>query len=125
MILDTNALSAWADGDAGIREPLESANRLLIPSVTLGEYWFGILQSRKRQRYESWLAAHLPSVEIALIGYQTARNYAQIRVELKQAGTPIPVHDTWIAALARQHNQPVLSNDSHFDLVPRLQRIGW
>jgi tRNA(fMet)-specific endonuclease VapC len=39
--------------------------------------------------------------------------------------TPIPANDTWIAALARQHGLPVLSNDAHFDVVAGIQRIAF
>jgi predicted nucleic acid-binding protein len=35
----------------------------------------------------------------------------------------IPAKDAWIAALARQHDMPVLSNDRHFDEVDVLERI--
>lgn len=55
MILDTNALSAFADGDEGIRPILEAAACLVIPSIVLGEYYFGVLQSRYRRKYEEWL----------------------------------------------------------------------
>src|ERR1041384_3197691 len=101
MILDTNALSAWADGTAAVRPALSSASRLVVPAVTLGEYLFGIRQSRHRQRYERWLAVNLPAAELATIGHATAREYAGIRLELKKRTTPIPANDTWIAALAR------------------------
>ena len=46
-------------------------------------------------------------------------------LELKRLGSPIPPNDVWIAALARQHVLPVLSNDSHFDAVDRIQRIAF
>ena len=123
MILDTNALSAWADGNPDIRSVLEEAQRLVVPSVVLGEYWFGILQSRHRPQYEEWLNENLLRAELAVIGHATARAYAQIRLELKQQGRPLPANDVWIAALARQHRLPVLSNDSHFDAIPDVQRI--
>jgi predicted nucleic acid-binding protein len=93
--------------------------------VVLGEYLFGILQSRHRQRYQQWLAANLPTAELATIGHATAREYAGVRLELKQRGSPIPANDTWIAALARQHRLPILSNDAHFDAVSGIQRIGF
>jgi tRNA(fMet)-specific endonuclease VapC len=125
MMLDTNALSAWADGTKGIEQPLRSATRLMVPSVVLGEFYFGIRQSRHRQRYTDWLAGNLPLVECATIGLETASAYADIRLSLKAAGTPIPVNDTWIAALARQHQLPVLSRDTHFDAVENLERISW
>lgn len=125
MILDTNALSAWADGHPGIEQPLRAAQRLIVPTVVLGEYLFGISQSRDQARFENWLRTNLSHVEIAVIASQTARHYAAIRLNLKQNGTPIPTNDTWLAALARQHQLPILSNDRHFDRVPGITRVGW
>lgn len=125
MILDTNALSAWAQGSAGVEVPLRSAERLVVPCVVLGEYYFGIRQSRHRHRFQDWLALYLPLTEIATITSATADVYADIRLELKRLGTPIPPNDVWIAALARQHALPVLSNDSHFDAVHRVRRIAF
>ena len=125
MILDTNALSAWAEGHAGIEAPLRSADRLVVPSVVLGEYYFGIRQSRHRRRYEDWLTRYLPETEIATITSATADAYADIRLELKWLGSPIPPNDVWIAALARQHALAILSNDSHFDVVDGIRRIAF
>lgn len=60
MILDTNALSAWADGQPSNRPVFASAVRLIVPFIVLGEYQFGIRQSRYRPKYEAWLTANLP-----------------------------------------------------------------
>ena len=125
MILDTNALSAWAEGYAGVERPLRSSRRLVLPSIVLGEYYFGIRQSRHRRRYEDWLARNVPFTEVATITSATANTYADIRIELKQAGNPIPQNDVWIGALARQHALPVLSNDRHFDSIGQIVRIGY
>jgi predicted nucleic acid-binding protein len=46
-------------------------------------------------------------------------------LELKLAGHPIPENDIWIAALARQHNLPVVSRDLHFRWVEGLKTIAW
>ena len=67
VILDTNALSAWAEGRAAVEAPLRSAERLVVPSVVLGEYYFGIRQSRHRNRYEEWLARYPPLTEVAAV----------------------------------------------------------
>ena len=125
MILDTNALSAWADGHTAIEAPLRVADRLVVPSVVLGEYYFGIRQSRYRSRYKEWLARYLPLTEIAAVNAVTADAYAEIRLELKRLGAPIPSNDAWIAALARQHGLSVLSNDRHFDVVEGVRRIAF
>ena len=125
MILDTNALSAWAEGLASVEASFRSADRIVIPSVVLGEYYFGIRQSRHLNRYEDWLRRYLPLSEIATVTQATADVYADIRLELKRLGTPIPPNDAWIAALARQHDLPIMSNDTHFDVVDGLQRIAF
>ena len=125
MILDTNALSAWVEGLATVEAAFRSADRLVVPSVVLGEYYFGIRQSRHRNRYEEWLRRYLPLAEIAAVTSATADAYADIRLELKRLGHPIPPNDAWIAALARQHALPVLSNDTHFDVVDGIRRIAF
>ncbi len=125
MILDTNALSAWAEGLSTVESPLGSADQLVVPSIVLGEYYFGIRQSRHRTRYEQWLRANLPFATIANVTSATADVYASIRLELRQLGNPIPSNDAWIAALARQHGWPLLSNDQHFDVVAGVRRIAF
>jgi predicted nucleic acid-binding protein len=64
MILDTNALSAWADGNPACRPAFAEASRLVVPVIVLGEYHYGIRQSRHRSRYEDWLTKNLLFAEI-------------------------------------------------------------
>ena len=125
MILDTNALSAWADGDPAIEPLLRTASRLVIPVVVIGEFEFGIRQSRHASRYAEWLAVNLDTVEVARIDRAIAAVYGAIRLELKQAGTPIPINDTWIASVARHERLPIISRDGHFDAVRGVERVSW
>ncbi len=125
MILDTNALSAWAEGFTTVQAPLRSARRLVVPSIVLGEYYFGIRQSSRRRRYEDWLRRYVSMADIAPATHVTAAVYAAVRLELKHTGNPIPANDVWIAALARQHALPLLSNDTHFDRVEGVERIAF
>jgi tRNA(fMet)-specific endonuclease VapC len=125
VILDTNALSAFVDGDAAVGELLRHQARACVPVIVLGEFQYGIAQSRHRAAYEQWLQSQLRHFEVLAVTDQTATSYATLRVALKQQGTPIPANDAWIAALALQHRLPVLSRDRHFDSVPRLTRRGW
>ncbi len=123
MILDTNALSAWADGNPACRSAFLEATRLVLPSIALGEYYYGIRQSRHRERYEAWLERNLPHTEIRGLTDRTADHYADLRIGLKTRGTPIPANDLWIASLAVELKLPLLSNDTHFDLIPHLHRL--
>jgi tRNA(fMet)-specific endonuclease VapC len=125
VILDTNALSAWAEGDRSIEPVLRSAAEVVIPVIVLGEFDFGIRQSRHYQRYADWLADSLAVVEVASIDREVAHAYGAVRLELKQAGTPIPINDTWIAAMARHRRLPIVSRDGHFDAVSGVRRVSW
>ena len=125
MILDTNALSAWAEGLSGVEVALRPAGQLVVPSIVLGESYFGIRQPRHRARYEQWLGRYLPFVKIAVVTAATADDYAGIRLEHRQAGSPIPSSDVRTAALVRQHPLPLQNNDDHFDCVAGVCRIDF
>jgi tRNA(fMet)-specific endonuclease VapC len=125
VILDTNGLSAIADGDAALEPILRTAAELAVPVVVLGEYRYGIQQSRDRKRYEQWLTETVCNYRVLDVDEDTAISYATIRTELKRAGTPIPSNDVWIAALCRQHSFHLISRDRHFDLVRGIKRIDW
>lgn len=114
-----------ADGDPKLEPVLTTASELAIPVIVLGEYRYGIAQSRNRARYEKWLKELVAICRVLRVDEVTAGEYAHIRGELKRGGRPIPGNDVWIAALARQYAMPVLSRDEHFDLVPKVKRIGW
>ena len=125
MIVDTNALSAAAEAESAVAAAFSQAEPVAIPVIVLGEYMFGISQSRRRREYERWINHILRTFVVLEISVETAARYAEVRLELKVAGTPIPTNDLWIAALCRQHSLPVLSRDKHFDTVKGLRRISW
>jgi tRNA(fMet)-specific endonuclease VapC len=125
MILDTNALSAAADDDPAVIAYLARADQVAIPVIVLGEYRYGIAQSRNRAAYANWLKGLLNDCLVLDIGDPSTHYYAEITLELRRKGTPIPTNDIWIAALCRQHALPLLSRDRHFDLVAGNKRIDW
>jgi predicted nucleic acid-binding protein len=125
VILDTNGLSALAEGDSGLESVLRKASQLAIPVIVIGEYRYGISQSRHRTDYEEWLAEYLPRFRILDVDERTTVSYSVVRSELRKAGTPIPSNDVWIAALCRQHSLPLVSRDRHFDAVSGVTRIAW
>jgi predicted nucleic acid-binding protein len=125
VILDTNALSAVAEGETGATQQVSRAGQIAIPVIVLGEYRFGIAQSQRRREYERWLEELVTVSRVLDVNEETAIGYARIRVQLKETGTPIPSNDAWIAALGLQHSLPILSRDRHFDFVKGLQRLAW
>jgi predicted nucleic acid-binding protein len=125
LILDTNALSAIADGQPEATKIFVRVSEVAIPVIVLGEYRFGIAHSRRRQKYERWLQELISYSRVLEVGEETAICYAAVLGQLKLAGTPIPSNDIWIAALCRQHALPLLSRDRHFDFVKGLRRLDW
>lgn len=125
MILDTNAFSAFADGDPALAGVIGKERELAVPVVVLGEYLYGIRHSRFRERYEEWLKRRLPLFELLPIRRETAEWYAEVRRELKKTGKSIPNNDVWIAALAREHRLGVVSRDGHFEAVKGVRLVRW
>lgn len=79
MISETSAVSALAGGDSRLEDILQAAAELAIPVIVLGEYRYGISQSRHRRRYEAWLKGLLASCRVLLIDEATSEEYASVR----------------------------------------------
>ena len=61
-----------------------------------------------------------PRVRTVALDEETAHRYSEIVAYLRQAGTPIPTNDVWIAASAMQLGLRVVTTDSHFERVPQV-----
>ncbi len=125
MLLDTNALSAWARGEAGLMRVLRPDHPWYLPSIVLGEYRYGLLKSNRRAELEKWLDEIESFCGILVADAVTARNYAVLRHAVADEMVEVPYHDLWIGALALQHGFEVVSRDRHFDQMPGVRRIGW
>ncbi len=125
MLLDTNAISAWAKGDTALWSALRPDRPWYLPSIALGEYRYGLLKSTRRHELERWLEQIEAACMVLAADALTAQHYANLRLALDGKPAEAPYHDLWIGALALQHDLDVLSRDSHFDRMPGVRRIGW
>lgn len=125
MILDTNAVSDLLGGNSALGKILSGQHQHQLPVIVIGEYRFGIIRSRRESRLRPFLAQLIADSEILEVGLETTAFYARVREQLYRSGTPIPQNDLWIAALAIQHQQPLISRDAHFDQVAGLRRLSW
>ncbi len=125
MLLDTNAISAWAEGESGFFAAMRHDRPWYLASIALGEYRFGLLASTKRDQLEPWVDGIENACAVLLPDAMTARRYAALRNTMKVSHPQIPYHDLWIAALAEQHGLAFVSQDKHFDSMPGIRRIGW
>lgn len=125
MILDTNAVSALLAGDPALGDVLQNDDRHHLPTVVIGEYRYGLVRSRHRGALEGLLQTLIEESVVLPVDESTARAYADVRHELRLKDRSIPENDVWVAALARQHGQPVVTRDDHFDEVADLRRVAW
>ncbi len=125
MILDTNAVSALFAGDAALAEVLADEARHHLPVIVIGEYRYGLRRSRDRGRLTRLLDLLVRESFVLPVIEETTEHYASVREELRRSGSPVPENDVWIAALARQHDQPVVTRDDHFDGISGVHRVSW
>ena len=126
VVLDTNILIDFiANPDGFKRSQIASFERMLIPSVVLGEIKAGIFDNRRGEestlRLNQLLACS--SVSVLPVAERTAEVYAKVYQALRAKGTPIPQNDMWIAASALEHAADLATRDEHFHFVPMLTVI--
>lgn len=124
LALDTNAYVAFCRGETEAAGWLRSADEVCLPYVVVAELRAGFLCGMQGRQNERHLQVFLSSkrVNMLLPDEQTTHHYARLFAQLRQAGTPIPTNDIWIAALSLQHELCLLSHDHHFDKIPQLMR---
>ena len=108
-----------------VRDALRNAEGPFLQVIVLGEYRFGLLESRERNKRERWLEELTRYWTILPITAATAKHYAEVRRVLRVQSTPIPSNDTWIATLALEHGLPVLTNDAHFRHVKGVEIVAY
>lgn len=124
LALDTDAYRLVMEGDPEAVRLVRAAERLLMPVPVLAELRFGFLNGTRGRENEAHLVRFLdrPRVEVLRCDEETAVRYAELKLQLKKQGTPIPINDVWIAALALQHQATLFTRDSDFERLPQLPR---
>lgn len=123
--LDTSAYSLFQRGNARALGLIDEAEWVGVPAIVLGELYAGFQLGAKRGENERTLSDFLsnPAVDVLSVDDDVSRHYADIVVDLRRAGTPIPTNDIWIAATAARAGAMVLSDDAHFTAIDRVGSI--
>src|SRR5262249_35672935 len=111
--------------DSGLLGILPGDRPWYLPSIALGEYRFGVLNSTQREVLERWLGEVEAACVVLSPDAVTACHYPALREWIRQARFVVAYHDIWIAALAIQHQLAVVSRDADFDRFPGIRRISW
>ncbi len=124
-LLDTNIVIALFANDPAIRDYLKSSNLLFVPSIVIGELYFGARKSSRVQENLARVDDFASSNTILGCDIETARHYGALKDHLRKKGRPIPENDLWIAAITVQHDLTLITRDVHFGLIEGIRVSTW
>jgi tRNA(fMet)-specific endonuclease VapC len=125
FLLDTNAVIALQRDNADLKAVLQDASEVFIPIIVVGELYFGAYKSQLVENNRRAVADFVADRVVLRIDIDTAAAYGQVKQALRAKGRPIPENDIWIAALARQHELTLITDDGHFAEVEGLVTKNW
>ena len=126
LVLDTNIYCDYAEGLPDVVDAIATYGQsILIPSVVLGELFFGFMKGSRQQFNEKKLRQVMNRLKIEIIDVNTdvARKYATIYLSLQKRGMKIPINDVWIAACCMEAGSTLLTRDKHFELLDQIEAI--
>lgn len=124
-LLDTNIVIGLFAGDTKILAQLSTSSRIFIPSIVLGELYFGAAKSAHSKANSTRIDTFALKSAVLVCDTETARYYGRIKDHLRTKGTPIPENDIWIAALAKQHHLTLVTRDQHFLHIKEINMEQW
>ena len=124
-LLDTNIVIAIFSRDEAVMTELAKSREIFIPSVVLGELYYGAQKSAHKKENTAVNDKFASANTILACDVDTARQYGKIKESLRAKGRPIPDNDIWIAAIAFQHHPPLVTRDLHFNEIKGLAIKSW
>lgn len=124
-LLDTNILIALFADEAEVKQQLARAAEVFLPSIALGELYYGARKSGRPTENLARIDDLAASGVVLVCDTETARHYGEIKHHLRLKGRPLPENDIWIAGLAQQHQLTLATRDDHFQEIEGLQTITW
>jgi len=125
FVLDTNIVIALFAQNEQVIEKLKTADEVFIPCIVLGELYYGANKSSRLDENITRIDEFSAANQILAIDGETAHYYGDIKNDLRAKGKPIPENDIWIAALVRQHESMLVTQDKHFSEIESLQTTSW
>lgn len=125
FLLDTNIVIALSVGDDAVIKRLKDDVTVFLPSIVIGELFFGAFRSTLIEENLARVAELAAGNTVLVCDATTARHYGRVKNQLRELGRPIPENDIWISATALQHNLTLISRDAHFSEVEELRVESW
>jgi tRNA(fMet)-specific endonuclease VapC len=124
-LLDTSILIALFADETLVKEKLAQASEVFIPSIAVGELYYGAWKSQRRQENITQVDELVAESVVLSCNVGAARWYGEVKNVLRLKGRPIPENDLWIAAIALEHDLVVATQDAHFEEIDNLKVERW
>jgi tRNA(fMet)-specific endonuclease VapC len=124
-LLDTGIVIALFANDRMVVEQIEDAEEVFIPSIVIGELYYGARKSGRVRENVARVDLFAEANSVLLCDTETCRWYGVVKDLLRQKGSSIPENDAWIAALALRHGLILVTRDSNFSEVTNLKKETW
>ena len=125
VLLDTSIVIGLFASDPTVIARLSQADEIFIPSVVLGELYFGAYKWAHPDQHVRRIEELISTSTVLVCDAATAALYGRIKKALREKNKPLPENDIWIVALAQQHNLTVVSRDPHFKEIENLSIDVW
>lgn len=124
-LLDTNIIIALFADEATIKAHLAKAEEVFLPSIAVGELYYGANKSQRVQENLARIEEFVLENVILSCDAQTSRYYGEVKNSLRIKGRPLPENDIWIAAMTIQYDLILVTRDAHFNEVKSLKVVNW
>jgi tRNA(fMet)-specific endonuclease VapC len=125
FLLDTNIVLALFAGDDDVVEQIETAEELFIPSIVIGELYYGARKSGRAKENLAQVEDFADANTVLPCTAETGRWYGILKDLLRQKNAPIPENDIWLAALALEHGLVLVTRDAQFQEITNLKTVKW
>ncbi len=122
MILDTNIYSVLQDNKPELMQVLAAATTLALPLPVVAELKAGFANGTRRAQNEQVLEKFLDQsgVEVLYCSLRTADYYGDLQALCWKRGRALSQNDIWIAALALETGDTLVTYDNDFTVFAEL-----
>jgi tRNA(fMet)-specific endonuclease VapC len=125
FLLDTNIVIGLLKGDQFLTRRVDPQMRLYLPSIVVGELFFGAYRSSRVRHNIERLQVLTRTLPVLPCDLGTADCYGTLKHELRKKGRPVPDNDIWVAAMSQQHRLTLITRDQHFREFESLTADIW
>ncbi len=118
MLLDTNAYTALARGVQSVVDAIADRQVISLPLPAIAKLRYDFAKGSRADRNEDMLQKFLsqPQVSVALPTLRTTEIYAALHLLCQKQGRALSQNNIWIAALARESDDVLVTYDTDFDV---------